>query len=103
MLPATDNEGFLLTLDDWSETVAEALAAGEGLTLTPEHWEVITITRDFHAEFGFSPAMRVLVRRVGVVLGPDKGRSIHLLTLFPDRPARKISKIAGLPKPTNCD
>ena len=47
--------------------------------------------------------MRILVRRVRDTVGAEKGRSIHLLRLFPDRPARKISKIAGLPKPTNCD
>ncbi len=103
MLPPRDQEGFLLSLDDWSETVAVELAAAEGIDLTPEHWEIIRVARDFHREFALSPAMRVLVNRVRATLTPEKGRSIHLLRLFPDRPARKISKIAGLPKPTNCD
>jgi cobyrinic acid a,c-diamide synthase len=32
---ATDSEGYLLHLDDWSEAFARALAAEEGLPLTP--------------------------------------------------------------------
>tara|TARA_B100000676_G_scaffold139795_1_gene138385 strand:- start:1478 stop:1789 length:312 start_codon:yes stop_codon:yes gene_type:complete len=103
MLPPRDKEGFLKSLDDWNEDVADALAQAEGIDLTPEHWEIIHVARDFHREFALSPAMRILVRRVRDTVGAEKGRSIHLLRLFPDRPARKISKIAGLPKPTNCD
>lgn len=103
MLPERDHEGFLRSLGDWNEEVAGELAALEGIELTPEHWEIIQVARDFHAEFALSPAMRVLVSRVRDKLSAGKGRSIHILKLFPDRPARKISKIAGLPKPTNCD
>jgi tRNA 2-thiouridine synthesizing protein E len=35
-------------------------------------------------------------------LGPDKGRSVYLLTLFPGNPALLGAKIAGLPRPENC-
>ena len=103
MLPERDNEGFLRSLADWNEDVARELAALEGIDLTVEHWEIIEIARSFHADFALSPAMRVLVKRARDRLPPEKGRSVHILKLFPDRPARKISKIAGLPKPTNCD
>ena len=103
MLPERDSEGFLRSLADWNEDVARELAALEGIDLTVEHWEIIEVARGFHADFALSPAMRVLVKRVRDRLSPEKGRSVHILKLFPDRPARKISKIAGLPKPTNCD
>ncbi len=98
----TDKEGYLKQLSDWSPDVAEVLARNEDIILTPEHWEVIEILREFYREFELSPAMRPLVKRVGQKLGPDKGRSIYLMKLFPPSPAKIASKIAGLPRPDNC-
>lgn len=104
MLPATafDKEGFLRRLEDWSPAVAEQLAAAEGLALTPAHWEVIDLLREYYRQFESSPAMRPLVKYCALKLGPDKGRSIYLMSLFPGSPAKLGSKIAGLPKPDNC-
>lgn len=98
----TDKEGYLKDLADWSPEVAGALARDFDLELTPEHWEVIELLRDFYREFELSPAMRPLVKRVGQKLGPEKGRSIYLMKLFPPSPAKVASKIAGLPRPDNC-
>ena len=100
---ATDKSGHLKNLSDWSPDVARLLAQGEHINLTEEHWEVIHLIRDYYHQYKISPAMRVLVKAVRGKLGPQKGRSIHLMLLFPDNAARQISKIAGLPKPTNCD
>ena len=97
-----DPEGYLVNRQDWSETVAEALAAEEGIALTEAHWEVIRVLRDFYARFEQAPAMRPLVKAVGQALGPEKGRSIHLMRLFPGSPAKVGARLAGLPKPTNC-
>jgi len=97
-----DEEGFLLQLDDWNESVALQLARNEGIELLAPQWEIIYLVRAFYAEFDLSPAMRPLVKYLGVKLGSDKGRSIYLLKLFPGSPAKIISKIAGLPKPDNC-
>ena len=99
----TDKEGFLKKLSDWSIDLANELAASEEIELTPEHWEIITLVQNFYTEYTITPSMRVLVKLVKEKLGSEKGRSIHLLLLFPDHPLRSISKIAGLPKPTNCD
>ncbi len=98
----TDKEGYLTQLSDWSPDVAEVLARNEAIVLTPEHWEVIEILRAFYREYELSPAMRPLVKRVGQKLGPEKGRSIYLMKLFPPSPAKIASKIAGLPRPDNC-
>ncbi len=98
----TDKEGYLKNLDDWSEIVAEAIAQQDGIHLTEQHWEIINLLRDFYQQFEISPAMRVLVKTVGQQLGKDKGRSIYLMKLFPESPAKFATKIAGLPKPTNC-
>lgn len=97
-----DQEGFLLNLDDWSPAMAEQIAAGENITLTEAHWQIIELAREYHHTFDISPEMRPFVKWVGEKLGPEKGRSIYLLSLFPDSPAKLASKIAGLPKPANC-
>jgi tRNA 2-thiouridine synthesizing protein E len=99
---ALDKEGFLQSLDDWSEAVAEELALREGIELTPQHMEVIHLLRSFYQTYQLSPAMRPLVKYVGQHLGKDKGTSMYLLGLFPGSPAKLGSKLAGLPKPDNC-
>lgn len=99
---ALDPEGYLVDLSTWSPKVAEALAAEEGRTLGTEHWEIITVIRDFYTRYEASPAMRPLVKAVAQALGPEKGRSVYLLRLFPDSPAKVAARLAGLPKPANC-
>ena len=42
-----DEEGYLKNLTDWSPKVAETLADQEGLDLTPAHWELIELIREF--------------------------------------------------------
>lgn len=97
-----DQDGYLIELQDWSETVAEALAAREELELTAEHWEILRLLRAFYAEFQLSPATRPLIKYVAQQLGPEKGNSLHLNRLFKGTPAKLAAKLAGLPKPTNC-
>ncbi|MGV8844457.1 MAG: TusE/DsrC/DsvC family sulfur relay protein [Pseudomonas sp.] len=99
---ALDKEGYLLELHLWSPAVAEALAAREALTLSPEHWEVLELLRDFYQQFQLSPATRPLIKYAALKLGPEKGNSLHLNRLFKGTPAKLAAKLAGLPKPTNC-
>ena len=99
---ALDKEGFLQSLDDWSEAVAAELALREEIELTPAHMEVILLLRRFYHTYQLSPAMRPLVKFVGQELGKEKGSSMYLLSLFPGSPAKLGSKFAGLPKPDNC-
>ena len=97
-----DKEGFLRELSDWTPAIAEEIAAREGIELTPAHWEIIELLRTFYQRFEASPANRALVKFTALELGPEKGRSIYLMSLFPGSPAKLGSKIAGLPKPDNC-
>lgn len=97
-----DKEGFLVDLNDWSESIAAELAHREGLELSAEHLEVVLALRRFHQRYQLSPAMRPLVKYIGQELGAEKGNSLYLLKLFPGSPAKLASKIAGLPKPDNC-
>jgi tRNA 2-thiouridine synthesizing protein E len=99
---ATDKEGYLKELSDWSENVASKIAQQENIMLTDKHWEMITLIREFHTSFEISPAMRPLVKFTAIKLGKEKGNSIYLMKLFPGSPAKLLSKIAGLPRPKNC-
>ena len=97
-----DKDGFLKDLNDWSMDVAHALAGEEGMTLTPEHVEILELLRGFYAEFQLSPATRPLIKYTALKLGAEKGNSMHLNRLFNGTPAKLAAKLAGLPKPTNC-
>lgn len=97
-----DPEGYLVNQSDWDETVAHLMAEEEGITLTAEHWELIEVVRAFYQRYEMVPAMRPLVKATKNALGEEKGRSIYLMQLFPGSPAKRIARLAGLPKPTNC-
>ena len=99
---ATDGEGFLLDRRDWNAEVAAALADREHIELTPAHWEVIHLLQEYYDRFEHVPAMRALAKYVGQQLGPDQGRSLYLLKLFPGSPAKLAARIAGLPRPDHC-
>jgi tRNA 2-thiouridine synthesizing protein E len=98
----TDEEGFLEDPTLWDRNFVVQLARKEGLALSEEHWQLIEQTRSFYAEYGFSPSMRPLVKYIGTRLGPEKGRSVYLMKLFPPSPAKLLSQLAGLHKPENC-
>lgn len=97
-----DQHGFLKDREAWTRELAAVFAADEGITLRDEHWEVIHLLREYFEEFDASPANRALVKYTTLKLGPAKGSSIYLMSLFPGSPARVGSRIAGLPKPKNC-
>ncbi|MCB8889824.1 TusE/DsrC/DsvC family sulfur relay protein [Vreelandella malpeensis] len=97
-----DPEGYLVNRADWSPDIAERLAQEEGLALTEAHWEILHVARDFYVRFEMAPAMRALVKATRLALGDEKGSSIYLMGLFPESPARRVARLAGLPKPTNC-
>ncbi|PHN20270.1 TusE/DsrC/DsvC family sulfur relay protein [Pseudomonas sp. ICMP 460] len=99
---ALDKDGYLVDLNDWSADVANALAAAEALELTANHWEILELLRGFYAEFQLSPATRPLIKYAAIKLGPEKGNSLHLNSLFNGTPAKLAAKLAGLPRPTNC-
>lgn len=90
-----DDEGFMTDYDQWSEEIAKELAANIGIELTDNHWQVIKFLREDYKEQGETPMLR-RVSNVGGV--PTK----ELFQLFPKKPAKKMSYIAGVPKPQGC-
>jgi tRNA 2-thiouridine synthesizing protein E len=99
---ATDDEGYLCNLQDWSPAIADAMAADDNLILTAAHWEIIYFLRDYFNEYQIAPAMRTLTRKIGDALGREKANSRYLYSLFPYGPSKQASRYAGLPKPTRC-
>ena len=98
----TDEQGFLLDLEDWSEAFASALARHEGIELYVDHWELIWYFRDYYAETQSVPTMHKMVMelgRRGEHFRDRKAYEKHLYRLFPSDPVRSISKLAGLPMP----
>ena len=99
----TDEQGFLLELEDWSEAFASALARHEGIALYVDHWELIWYFRDYYAETQSVPTMHRMVmalgRREGGRFRDRKGYEKHIYRLFPSDPVREICKLAGLPMP----
>ena len=90
-----NDEGFMTDPGEWSESLAESLADQIGIELTDEHWKAIRFLRDDFAHEGETPTLR----RITVVGGiPTK----QLFQLFPQKPAKKLAYVAGLPKPHGC-
>jgi tRNA 2-thiouridine synthesizing protein E len=99
----TDENGYLITLEDWSEGVAEKLAEDEEITMNGEHWEIINFLRDYFQEFQIAPAVKVLTKAIAKKNDIHKKEaSVFLYELFPNGPGLQACKIAGLPKPTGC-
>jgi len=98
----TDPHGYLLDLDDWSDSVAEAVASDEGIVLTEAHWQVVHFLRRHYIQFGTSPNVRLLMKSLAKEFGKEVGNRKHLYILFPHGPSRQGCRIAGLPLPNDC-
>ena len=99
---ATDPEGYLANLDDWSEEVATYLSAQDQLHLDASHWEIINFMRNYYAENGTAPNLRILQKLLKTELGEEKAEKKYLFDLFPYGPAKQAARYAGMPKPTGC-
>jgi TusE/DsrC/DsvC family sulfur relay protein len=97
-----DEKGYLLDWRGWTRTVAETMAAADGIELTEDHWLVLRLFREYFEQYEIEPPMRVLVRLARETLGPDKGNSRYLYRLFPDGPGTQACRYAGLPRPVSC-
>jgi len=90
-----NEEGFMTVYEEWSEEIAKVLAKNIEIELTPRHWEVISFLREDFKKEGESSTSRH-TQAVGGF--PIKEQ----FELFPKKPAKKMTYIAGLPKPKGC-
>ena len=90
-----NDEGFLTEYDEWNEDIGKELAANIGVEMTDQSWEIIKFLREDYKEKGVTAT----TRRVDKVGGfPTKLQ----FQLFPKKPGKKMSYIAGVPKPHGC-
>jgi dissimilatory sulfite reductase related protein len=92
-----NDEGFMTDATEWDEDIALAIAREEGLSeLTEAHWVAINWMREKASGANWKPpSLRQINKGAGV---PTK----QLFVLFPNTPAKKAAKIAGLTKPEGC-
>jgi tRNA 2-thiouridine synthesizing protein E len=86
-----DEDGFLLTPEAWSETVARVMAKDEGVDcLTEEQMRILYFLRDYFATHQVFPILRYVCKQMG--------EAPHCVQ-DEFRNPMKAWKIAGLPKP----
>lgn len=90
-----NEEGFLTNPDDWNEELGAEFARLIGVQMTEDHWRLVKFLREDYKAQGETPTLRRVSTQFGV---PVK----QLFTLFPGKPAKKMSYVAGVPKPKGC-
>ena len=88
-------DGHLADPSQWTRTLAENIAAVEGVPLTPERWKLVDVAR---ADFEEKKAA-ANIRRLTQISGLS---TKDIFALFPKAPGRTIARIAGTPKPAGC-
>ena len=89
-----NEEGFMTDFKEWDNTVGEALAAENEISLSPRHWEVLG-----YLQTEFKNEVPLSIRKIG------KSGVVDIeafYALFPQGPLKKATKIAGIPKPASC-
>jgi len=93
-----NERGFLSNPEEWTPTVASALAEAEGVVLTDTHWVVLNAIRAFYAENEAPVSYHVLCQEIDEVLRPLKYNCVHAMKqLFPRGGIKQASRIAGVP------
>ncbi len=90
----TNEEGYLLNMDEWNQDIAKEMAAEESLELSPRHFEVLNFLRDQQKK-----DVALTIRGVGKSGVVDIK---EFYALFPKGPLKISSKLAGIPKPKSC-
>ena len=95
---STTETGFLVNIEDWTEDVAQVIAAQEGIVLEQRHWDVINYLRDeFIDNKENQPNTRNMIKDMGKLWG-EKIDSKTLFDLFPGNPSKQAGRIGGLPE-----
>jgi len=90
--------GYLESMEDWNEDVAEALAKQEGIELTEKHWDVIKFLRqEFADNNGSQPNDRKIIKAM-TSKWDTKVSQKDLYELFPGKPDKQAGQIGGLPE-----
>ena len=58
----TDEEGYLVEPESWTQDVAEIIAAEENIELTAEHWSVLQFIRNYYDEHQVAVDARFVIK-----------------------------------------
>ncbi|MGB7785735.1 MAG: TusE/DsrC/DsvC family sulfur relay protein [Salinimicrobium sp.] len=89
-----NHEGYLTDFSQWNREVGEKIAAEEGITMTPRHWEIVEWLQQ-QVQAGKELSIRK-IKNSGVLDIKE------FYALFPGGPLKVSTKIAGVPKPKSC-
>ena len=96
---ATDQEGYIQNMNDWSEAYVYALAKKESLEVTQEHWDVINFIRDYYEKHRVQAQVRDMIKHFKKAWGPERGNNRHLHDIFPKGgPQKQGNRLAGIRK-----
>ena len=96
---ATDQEGYIQDMDDWSEAFAVALAKKENLVLSDEHWEVIRYIRDYYQQHRVQAQVRDMIKHFRKTWGKERANTRYLHDIFPmGGPQKQGNRLAGIRK-----
>lgn len=91
-----DKEDFLWRPEDWTEELAEALAAECGIDrLSEDQWRLLRFLREYYFYNGRAPLNKDLKAGMGMSV-------MDLECLFPGGIKRGARRVAGLPNPRTC-
>ncbi len=95
----TNENGYLLNPEDWSEGLAQLIADEEGVgSLSEEHWDIIKYLRDEYMNNAQNqPNERTILKAMTEKWGRKVGQK-DTFSLFPLMPSKQGGKIAGLPE-----
>jgi tRNA 2-thiouridine synthesizing protein E len=94
-----DEHGYVMDPAQWTEALAEELAAREHLALTPLHWKVIRFMRAYYDEHQVAADARHVVRHLGEAAAEGTDARKLLFELFPYGYVNQACRIAGMRKP----
>ena len=95
---ATTETGFLENPEDWTESVASAMAGAEDLELNERHWDIIHYLREeYFSNNGNQPNNRTLLKEMCARWG-QKVSNKELFELFPGNPSKQAGRLSGLPE-----
>ena len=94
---ATDQEGYIQNMDEWSEAFALALAEKEGLVLTQDHWDVIHYIRSYYEKHSVQAQVRDMIKHFKTVWGSERGNNHYLHEIFlKGGPQKQGNRLAGI-------
>lgn len=94
----TNEQGYLVNHEDWSEGLAEVLAQNEDVNLSDRHWDVINYLRSEYFENRENqPNTRAIMKAMSDEWG-EKVKQGELYELFPGDPSKQAGRIGGLPE-----